>query len=380
MSKIIQNSPPLRLGFIGGALNSAVGYTHWTACQIDQNWDVVSGCFSRTPETSLETGHAWNLADDKIYTDWQRYIAQEKDHLDCVVVLTPTPDHAPVVCALLDAGIGVICEKAMAADLEQSHIIQEALQRTNGFLAVTFNYSGYPMVRVLRRHVEAGDLGKLKQMQIEMPSDAFIQAEDKMSPQPWRLKDGAIPTILLDLAVHLHHLCGFVTDLSPLSVNADFHHDSIFDEIVDDAYMWVRYEQDFRASLWVSKSALGYRNGLKLRLFGEQGSAEWYQEEPEHLHLFAKNSTRTTYDRGNCHYPEEIRERFKPGHPGGFVEAFANLYADIAHSFLAFRNKHPDASSPYVYGWEHAHEGLKLLNGASLANREQRWIDLNQEV
>ncbi|TPH17154.1 Gfo/Idh/MocA family protein [Litorilituus lipolyticus] len=371
-----QNKKPLKLGFIGGSIKSAVGHAHWVACQLDERWQVASGCFSRDEDTSMATGKAWHLPEEKVYHDWQQYIEHEKQHLDAVVVLTPTPHHQEVVCQLLENDVAVICEKAMAANIEQSNKIKQALDKSKGFLAVTFNYSGYPMVRDLRRHIESGTLGKLKQIQIEMPSDGFIQAEEKMCPQAWRLQDGDIPTLLLDLAVHIHHLTGFITDLKPQSINADFHHFSIFDGIVDDAYMWVNYEQDFRASMWVSKTALGHRNGLKLRIFGDQGSAEWYQEEPERLHIFNKDSSRVTYDRGNCQYQNEVRDRFKPGHPSGFIEAFANLYTDMADALEQFKAK-GEHDSPYVYGWSHAHEGLALFQAANVANKERRWIDLS---
>ncbi|NVK17397.1 MAG: Gfo/Idh/MocA family oxidoreductase [Methylocystaceae bacterium] len=370
----------LRLGFIGGALSSAVGYAHWSACQLDQRWQVVAGCFSRNAQENMSTAQAWNIPENHLYLDWQELIAKEKDHLDAVVVLTPTPHHHDIVCASLEAGLGVICEKAMTANLAQSRQIQESLSKTKGFLAVTFNYSGYPLLRDLQRHVQEGTLGKLTQIQIEMPSDAFIQDKEKMKPQEWRLSDGEIPTILLDLAVHVHHLCSFVTNgLKPAHVNADFHHDSIFDNIVDDAYLWVKFEQDFRASMWVSKSALGYRNGLKLRLFGDKASAEWLQEEPERLHIFQKDTSRITYDRGNCKHPDVIRDRFKPGHPGGFVEAFANLYSDIADAYEEFTAT-GSHTNPYVFGWEHAHEGLTLLTGAARANKQKNWISLSKET
>mgnify|MGYP002700326071 CR=1 FL=1 len=372
-----QLKQPLRLGFIGGSIESAVGHAHWVASQLDGRWAIVSGCFSRNDKINKATGHAWHLPDEKVFNNWQEYIAKEATNLDAVVVLTPTPHHHEVVCHLLNNNVAVICEKAMAADLEQSNKIKNALEKSQGFLAVTFNYSGYPMVRDLRRHIQAGKLGNLKQIQIEMPSDGFIQDKEKMHPQEWRLKDGKIPTLLLDLAVHIHHLTGFVTNLSPLSINADFHHFSIFEDIVDDAYMWVNYENDFRASMWVSKTALGHRNGLKLRVYGDQGSAEWYQEEPERLHIYNKDSSRTTYDRGNCLYPAEVRDRFKPGHPSGFIEAFANLYNDIADSFEQYRET-GQYQSDYVYGWQHANEGLALFQAASLSNSSKSWITLDQ--
>ncbi|WP_076410835.1 Gfo/Idh/MocA family protein [Shewanella sp. UCD-KL12] len=366
---------PLKIGFIGGAHESAVGYAHSVACQLDGHWQLVSGCFSRDQFKSDKTGEAWNIAAEYIYSDWQLYIKEQASELDAVVVLTPTPLHEKVVCALLAAGVAVICEKAMAADLSQSKSIQKALNKTKGFLAVTFNYSGYPMVRVLRRHIQAGDLGKLLQIRIEMPSDGFIQDVNLMAPQAWRLVDGEIPTLLLDLAVHVHHLSDFVTGLKPLKVNANFNHFSVFEGIVDDANIWLKCEQDMQASFWVSKTAIGHKNGLKISIYGDKGSAEWIQEEPEVLHLYNQKSVKSSYNRGNCQFQDEIIERFKPGHPGGFIEAFANLYQDIAQALLEYKQTGVQ-QSPYVFGWQHAHDGLALLDAATESNKQQQWIDI----
>ena len=366
---------PLKLGFIGGGLGSAVGNTHWCASQMDQRWQVVSGCFSKEPQANTETGKLWNVDENRVYSDWREFVAREKNTVDAVAVLTPIPSHEEIVCHLLREGVPVVCEKAMAATVEQSRTIQEALLETKGFLAVTFNYSGYPMFRELRRQIDDGKLGRLLQFQIEMPSDSFVQPRDKMSPQEWRLHDGPIPTVLLDLAAHVHHLAFFLGGLKAVSVNADYHHFSDFDRIVDDAYLWVKYEKGVQASYWVSKAALGIKNGLRVRVFGDQGAAEWYQEDPERLHIAQKDSTVITFNRGNVTHPDEIRERFKAGHPAGFVEAFANLYADIADALLQFRET-GSVSSAYVFGWDHADEGLRLLTAASQANEKRMWIDL----
>ena len=375
MPSITPSSPPLKIGFIGGAHESAVGYAHSVACQLDGHWKLVSGCFSRDKVKSRQTGQYWGINKDDIYIDWRVYIDKQGDRLDAVVVLTPTPSHVEIVCALLKAGIAVICEKAMVASLNQSAEVQKTLADTKGFLAVTFNYSGYPMVRVLRRHIQAGDLGKLLQLRVEMPSDGFIQQVDKMSPQAWRLVDGDIPTLLLDLAVHVHHLSYFVSGCKPLSVNADFNNDSIFNGIIDDANLWIKCEQELRASFWVSKTAIGHKNGLKISVYGDKASAHWVQEEPELLHLFNQESVKITYSRGNCLFQDEVTERFKPGHPGGFIEAFANLYQDIASALIEFKQT-GRYESQYIFGWQHAHEGLVLLDAAVQSNKHNSWVEV----
>lgn len=381
MSKFIQQplAQPLKLGVLGGGVNSAVGYAHYVASQLDNKWQVVSGFFSRNPLINRQTAEAWHIPNFKQYETWQDYIQAEKAQLDAVVVLSPTPQHSAMVRYLIEQGVAVICEKAMTADLADSLLIKQTLDQYGGFLAITFNYSGYSMVRELKQRVQSGELGKLLQVQIEMPSDAFINQAAQAKPQDWRLADGSIPTILLDLAVHLHHLIYFVTEKHPLKVMADFHHFSKFDGIIDDAYIWAKYCDDMKASIWLSKTAYGYKNGLKIRLFGDQGSAEWFQEIPDQLTVTNRESVVMQYNRGNALNQGWVVERFKPGHPTGFIEAFANLYSDIADNLIRYQQQPQGfVFDGTVFGWEHAHQGLKMLNSAVESDNSQAWVAINE--
>lgn len=382
MAKLIQQplAQPLRLGVLGGGVNSAVGYAHYVAAQLDNKWQIVSGFFSRDPVTNRQTAEAWHIPEFKQYPSWQAYIEAEAKGLDAVVVLSPTPQHTPMVCQLLELGVPVICEKAMTATLADSAKIQAALQASKGFMAVTFNYSGYSMVRELKKRIQAGELGKLLQIQIEMPSDAFINQTAQGKPQDWRLADGEIPTILLDLAVHLHHLIYFVSEQTPLKVMADFNHFSKFDGIIDDAKIWAKYTQQMQASIWLSKTAYGHKNGLKIRVYGDQGSASWYQETPDELVITNRESVQMTYNRGNAHHQDWVVERFKPGHPTGFIEAFANLYSDIADNLVRFKGT-PDnfELDENVFGWAHADEGLRMLKTSVEAAQTGCWKPLIEQ-
>lgn len=382
MSVSIQQTlaKPLKLGIIGGGVNSAVGYAHYVASQLDNKWQMVSGFFSRDPQTNLETAQAWHIPDFQPYDCWQDYVLAEKTNLDAIVVLTPTPMHAEVVCELLRQNIPVICEKALTASLDDSLLIKQALDETQGFLAVTFNYSGYSMVREMRQRILDGELGKLSQIQIEMQSDAFINKAATGTPQAWRLKDGPIPMILLDLAVHLHHLVHFVSGQHPKKVLGDFHNFSRYAGIVDDAYLWVDYTDEMRAAYWVSKAAYGHKNGLRIRVFGDNGSAEWFQEVPDQLLVSNADSVMMHYNRGTAINQDRIVERFKPGHPTGFIEAFANLYSDIADNLARYQqNPTQFEFDENVFGWSHAHEGLNLLHKATLSNAQGCWLDIERQ-
>ncbi|MCK7547017.1 Gfo/Idh/MocA family protein [Marinobacter koreensis] len=369
---------PLSLAFIGGSIASAVGYTHNVASQMDHRWVLVAGCFSKRTVINQETGERWGVSPDRVYADWQTLLRKEKGRVDAVVVLTPTPSHAEIVKAALRAGFPVICEKALATSLEEVESIQQILKSTQGFLAVTYNYSGYPMLRELRQKIQAGDLGDIFQIIVEMPQEGFIRSGvcgELRKPQSWRLVDGGIPTIYLDLAVHLHHINYFLTGRHPVKVVSDQDSHGWFNGVVDNVSCLLRYEDGMQSQMWFSKSALGYRNGLRVRVFGRKASAEWVQTNPEELVLNHASGQRELLDRGGNVYLASDRryERFKAGHPAGFVEAFANLYVDMADSLELF-NKGEALESDYVFGLETALGGAQLLEAIVESALDQKWV------
>ena len=383
VSNKTESKAPLRLGFIGGGLSSTIGQAHFAASRLDGRWQLVAGSFSRNREINRKTAETWHISQDRLYESWQSLLASEREKLDAVVVLTPTPEHLEIVCALIDEGIPIICEKPLVSSLEESDSINQAYQKAHNFLAVTYNYSGYPMVREMRERVKNGELGRLRQIHFEMPQEVFFRTTDTTgkttSPQSWRLKDGTIPTICLDLGVHLHHLAYFITEKEPIRVIADFSNYSTFPGLVDNVMMWLEYDDEMKGSFWMSKTALGNRNGLKLRLYGEKGSAEWVQMHPEELRMYYKDGTYLTVDRASnalkcC---EARYNRYKAGHPSGFIEAFANLYYDIADALIEYRNndKH---NNPYVFGMDHSIRGLELFAAARESDNDRCWKELRK--
>lgn len=366
--------PPLRLGFIGGALNSAVGYTHYNSSRLDGHFRVDSGCFSRHQERNEEAAETYGIPPERTHATWRDLLKNEKQSLDAVVVLTPTPDHSEIVISALDAGYPVICEKALALSSEECRAIGDAVTRNQGFLAVTYNYSGYPMVRELRRMIADGELGRIHQIHIEMPQEGFLRKA--AHPQAWRLKDYVVPTVSLDLGVHVHHLVQFLSGgKAPLEVVGDQSTYGQFGDIVDNVYCLARYEDDMRVQTWYGKTALGYRNGLRIRVFGSLASAEWFQMQPEELQLSQADGRHITIDRGSddANVARQARyNRFKSGHPSGFIEAFANLYADIADHLRQYQAQQP-APNDFVYGAHEAEEGLRFLEAIARSAKNRAW-------
>lgn len=350
---------PLNLGFIGGGLNSAVGYTHFVASKLDGHFEVSAGCFSRDSVVNAETAKAYGVASNRTYADLDHMLAAESGTLDAVCILTPTPDHAEMAVKCLQAGFNVICEKALATSVEECQLIDNAQKETGKFLGVTFNYAGYPMIREFRSMVTSGQLGQVQQVYCEMPQETFSRVG--VNPQAWRKRDYAIPCVSLDLGVHVYQLVTYVTGVkNPQNVLAKSATFGPEIEVIDTVNVLADFEPNALANMMWGKSALGYRNGLRLRVFCQRGALEWCQAEPEHLYYSKPDGCRQILDRGQTDLPVANLarfNRFKAGHPAGFIEAFANIYAD----FWGFLSGGSDSASVRHFTIEAASQGISFL-------------------
>lgn len=368
----------MKLGFIGGSINSAVGETHKISSQMDECWTLEAGCFSTNTDINSTTGQMWGLESDRVYESYTKMLAAERGRLDAVVILTPTPSHAEIVTATLKYGYPVICEKALAASSEEIKSILHAVEKYSGYLAITYNYTGYPMIRELQRIIQSGGLGRIQQINIEMPQEGFLRLDEngnRSEPQVWRLRDGVVPTISLDLGVHLHQMIKFLSGERPMELVAINNKYGLFDEIVDNAMCIARYSSGIDCQIWFGKTALGNSNGLRVRLYGDKGSAEWYQMQPETLVIHDNKGRKNILERSSVDLiiaNDSRYNRFKAGHPAGFIEAFANLYYDIAKDIQRFKmGKRTD--SPWVFGANVALEGLVMLEAMEQSVRDKEW-------
>jgi len=368
----------LKIAFIGGGINSAVGSAHCSAISLDNVFDLVAGCFSRHKEINYETAERYKVSKNRTYDSIDELITSEKNNVDAVIVLTPTSQHASQVMNLINNDIPVICEKYLACSVAEVEQIKTALQKKNGFLAVIYNYLGYPMIRELRHMIQKGILGKINHIQIEMPQEGFIMINQEgkpIIPQEWRLKDGIVPTISLDLGVHLHMFIKYLINERPINVVAKSETIGNFSEIVDNVNCIIEYTNNLTCNMWYSKIAIGNRNGLKITIYGSEASAEWLQEVPEILHLADVKSNRWKIDRGNQEVEisnQQRYTRFKAGHPAGFIEAFANYYQDIANALQNYK-KSNIINFKDCFGIEEAYEGIRLLEAIQRSGKSRTW-------
>ena len=369
----------LKLAFIGGSLDSIAGYPHFIASQMDKKFEVIAGAFSSDSKKNRQTAKAWSISN--YYDNYHELIQKEKGRVDAVVILTPTPLHHQIILELLENEIPIICEKPLVSSLEEIQSIQKVFNPNRHFMVITNNYSGYPMLRELQQKIINQELGDILHIRLKMPQESFLRPPKSVKyPQKWRLKDDFIPMISLDLGAHLHHLAYFLLQEEPSKVLASYDSFSKYG-VIDDVTMLLEYKSGIKGNIWLSKTALGNRNGLHIEVYGSKASASWHQESPEQLELAYNSGQRVITDRGSDieMLPNPLYNRMTPGHPAGFIESFANLYSDIADSLQNFK-ENKKYTNQYVYSFNHAFEGIKLLHTASVSNQKKEWIKIDDNI
>jgi len=338
---------PLRLGFVGGGPGSNIGETHRQAARLHGRYMPVAGVFASSPERSRAFAATLGIAEDRRYGSWQEMAAaegQRTDGIEVVSIMTPNNSHHAIAKAFLEQGIDVICDKPLTTELEHALELR-AIARSRGLVfGVTYNYSGYPMVRQARAMVRSGALGTIRLVQVEHASgwaSTLLEAEGHKQAV-WRTTPeiAGKSTVIGDLGTHAHHLARYITGLEITELSADLSTLVPGRQADDNGHVLVRYNNGARGMIWVSMVAVGHLHGQRIRIYGEKASLEWVQEQPNELVLKPVDGPHQIIPRGVAWLSPEARRatRLWPGHPEGFIDAFANIYTDIADAVLARRD------------------------------------------
>ena len=333
---------PLRLGMVGGGSGAFIGAVHRIAARLDGEYTLIAGALSSTPEKSRASGEALGLS--RVYDDYLAMAkgeARRKDGIEAVAIVTPNHMHAGPAIEFLKRGIHVICDKPLTATMAEAKKLAAAAAKADALFVLTHNYTGYPMIRQARAMVAAGEIGRVRLVQVEYVQDWLTEAAEKSGSKQaeWRTdpeRSGA-GGATGDIGTHAYNLACFVSGLTAEALAADL---SIFvpgRALDDNAHVLLRFEGGARGMLWASQVAPGNENGLRLRVYGDKGGLEWAQEDPNYLWFtpFSEPRRRITRNGAGAR-PEAGRvSRIPPGHPEGYLEGFANIYAEAARAIRA---------------------------------------------
>jgi predicted dehydrogenase len=322
---------------VGGGQGAFIGAVHRIAARLDDRFELVAGALSSDPERARASAAEAGIA--RSYADWQEMARAEAaldDGIDAVAIVTPNHLHAPVATAFLEAGIHVVCDKPLAISLAEGEALAKLAHQKNKLFALTHTYSGYPLVRHARELVEAGELGQIRVVQVEYAQDWLaepIETGGLNKQAGWRTDPAlAGPAGCLgDIGTHAYQLAAFVTGMTPAALSAELHTFVPGRRIDDHVQAMLRYENGARGMLWASQVASGAENALRLRVYGTKAGISFDQEQPNELWFTPLGGAAERLTRGRVSGASAIHAtRVPPGHPEGYLEAFAQLYKDAA--------------------------------------------------
>jgi predicted dehydrogenase len=377
----------IRLGMVGGGFDSIIGETHRLAFQTDGLYELVAGAFSIDPKVTAETGSTLLVAPDRIYNNYEEMAEREAaraDRIDAVVIATPPQVHAKAAIAFLRRGFDVICEKPLTRNLEQASQLKQAVEASGRIFVLTHCYSGFPMPRLARELVGSGKLGRIRMIDAEFAGGAPGVALEPESPahRHWRFRANVAgaEAILGEVGSHAYHLMRYVTGKTPNRLAARMQTFAERREVFDNAYLDLDYADGAVGRLWSSYVATGTQHGLTFRIYGEKAGLEWREEDAEYLRFRPLREPEILYRAGQDGLPEFVSRsaRFRPGHPEGYILAFANLYAETA---LAIAARKANASAADILsnlpGIDDGIAGMQMIEAAAQSNRNDgAWVKI----
>jgi len=336
----------LKMGMVGGGRDAFIGAVHRMAACLDHEAVFTAGALSSTPEKAIASGRELGLAEDRNYASWREMLDGESaraqgERIDFVSVVTPNHAHFEIAKAFVEAGFPVVCDKPLTVTSEQAAELAEAVESKDAVFGVTYNYSGYPMVKQAQEMVRGGELGEIRKVVVEYNQGWLAEKleDDGLKQAAWRTdpaRAGAGGAIG-DIGSHAEHLVSCVTGLEIESLLADLTTFVPGRRLDDDANVLLRFRGGAKGILTASQVCVGNENALRLRVWGTKGGLEWGQEEPNHLVFAPLGRPERVYRRGNDYLGEAAKanSRLPFGHPEAFTEAFANVYRGVFRAIEA---------------------------------------------
>ena len=377
----------LRYAMVGGGRDAFIGAVHRKAIALDGQMDLIAGALSSNAEKARASGRDLFLADDRNHGDWQALLADElkrpaDQRVDFVSIVTPNHVHFPVAQAFVDAGFHVVCDKPLVHTRAQADALVAAVQRQGTVFGVTYNYTGYPMVRQAREMVRSGQLGTVRKVVVEYNQGWLatqLEAGGNNKQADWRTdpaRSGAAGAIG-DIGSHAENLVATVTGLEIESLCADLASLVPGRTLDDDGSLLLRFVGGARGVLIASQVNTGVENDLRLRVSGSLGTLEWRQEDPSQLVHLPHDGPKQILTRGSPWLCESAQRasRLPSGHPEGFIEAFANVYAGIAADIRArLASTTADAMSADYPRVEDGARGVRFIERTvASATSEAKW-------
>jgi predicted dehydrogenase len=338
----------LKAGMVGGGQGAFIGEVHRKAMALDGQIAFVAGALSSTPDKARASGAALGLADERTYGSWEEMLDKESslpegERIDFVSIVTPNHMHYPVAKAFVEAGFHVVCDKPLVHSSKQAQELITLVKQQGTVFGVTYNYTGYPMVRQARHMIQQDELGEIRKVVVEynqgwlatrLEATGAKQAEWRTDPAR-----SGIAGCIGDIGSHAENLVATITGLELTHICADLTTFAEGRQLDDDGNLLMRFDGGAKGVLIASQISIGRENDLRIRVHGTKGSLSWLQEYPNDLQVAMLGEPAKLLRRGNDYLCEAAKKasRIPAGHPEAFLEAFANVYLGVVEAIRAKR-------------------------------------------
>jgi len=358
----------LRMGMVGGGTDAFIGAIHRLAALMDNQIELVCGCFSVNPEISKSSGKLYFLPENRVYETYQEMFEKEAklpegERMDFVSIVTPNFVHFDPAIMALENGFHVVLDKPITFTLEEALKLKEKIAETGLTFALTHTYSGYPAVKHAKQMIADGKLGKIRKVFVEYPQGWLSsKLEDTGNPQAsWRTdpKRSGKAGCMGDIGTHAHHLAEYMTGLRVTELCAElnvFVPNRLLD---DDGACLLRFDNGAKGVLMATQIAAGEENAIRIRIYGDKGGLDWFQHEPNILTIkwlgqpMQVLRVGTSLDSAIAAH----NTRTPGGHPEGYLEAFANIYRNFSLTVRARANG--EKPSPEMMDFPGVDDGIR---------------------
>ncbi|HEX2847301.1 MAG TPA: Gfo/Idh/MocA family oxidoreductase [Chitinophagaceae bacterium] len=378
----------LRMGMIGGGPGAFIGAVHRIAANMDGQIELVCGAFSSDPEKSKQAGELLNLPPQRVYGSYKEMIRAEKalppdQRMDFVSIVTPNHVHFEPAKLALENGFHVVLDKPLTFDLKEGKQLQEIVKKSGLFFCLTHTYTGYPMVKEARQQVLSGKFGKIRKVYVEYPQgwlSTFLEGGNNKQAS-WRTdpSQSGIAGSMGDIGTHAFNLAEYISGLEVTKLCADINIVVEGRKLDDDGAVLLKFNNGASGVLMATQVAAGEENNVKIRVYGEMGGLEWKQEDNNSLIVRQPDKPIEIYRTGAAYTSTYSRynTRVPPGHPEGYLEAFANLYRNFAFCVKAkLAGETPEPEWLDFPGVDDGVRGMNFVEKVIASGKSmEKWID-----
>ena len=348
----------IRLGILGGGGDSLIGVVHRIASQMFDKYQIIGGVFNPNWKENYDFAKKIDLPTNRVYKDFESLIEEElklsaDKRMQVISVLTPNFLHFPMAKKLIKNGFNVICEKPLTTTYNEAIELEKLQKEKNCVFAVTYTYTGYPMVRQMKQMISDGILGKIQKVDLQYYQgwiNPIIHDKNKRA-NTWRLnpEKSGISCCIGDIGTHAFDMLEYVTNMKVSKLLSDLNHLYEDNPMDVDGTILVRMNNGCKGVIRASQIATGEENNFTVAIYGEKGALKWEQENPNYLYYLTENKPFQILKRGNTYNSDFSQDGIKipSGHPEGIFDAMGNIYKGVAKAInkeKSFLGEYPKLS------------------------------------